>query len=144
MTYTATDYTSKGNVSTRNAELGLEEAKNLRGSLNKITEYFDRRLIGDLTNVSFNFDPYEYDVVYSGLSNIGVSKVSAEIMAYEIMALSKWYDVSYDEILPVVEQGKLTLTKKQLNRLNTTRPRSNQLNVVNAVIDASITNELVD
>ena len=60
------------------------------------------------------------------------------------MALSKWYDVSYDEILPVVEQGKLTLTKKQLNRLNTTRPRSNQLNVVNAVIDASITNELVD
>ena len=145
-TSTATDYTGKGITSSSNdnAERGLSEAKSLRQNLGKVQEYFDNRLLGSLNNFQFSFDPYVYDIINSSLSNSGMSKLSAEILSYEVLALSKWYSVPYDEILPIIKDSKLQLTAEQLTRLNKTRPVTNAINIINSNISNDILKEQVD
>ena len=49
-----------------------------------------------------------------------MSDLSAEILSYEIIALSKMYDVNYDNILPIIKDKKITITRYQLKKLNET------------------------
>ena len=144
---TATDYSSVGYdtlTSTNTSNVGISEAKSLRENLGKVQEYFDNRLLGSLNNFQFSFDPYVYDIINSSLSNSGMSKLSAEILSYEVLALSKWYSVPYDEILPIIKDSKLQLTAEQLIRLNKTRPVTNAINIINSNISNDILKEQVD
>ena len=70
--------------------------------------------------------------------------MAAEVFAYEILALSKWYNEKYDKILPAVVSGKLTLTTDMLARLNFTRPSNNKLGVTSNIPTAGILKEQVD
>tara|TARA_B100000029_G_C17221550_1_gene831912 strand:- start:26 stop:451 length:426 start_codon:yes stop_codon:yes gene_type:complete len=129
---------------TKNKLIGIQDAINLRKRLGKETEYFDQRLLGKEVNPYFQFNPQEYDLIYGELITNGVSKLSAEIFAYEILALSKWYDEPYDKILPEVINGKLTLDNDMLKRLNYTRPSNNKLSVASNNYKNDILKELVD
>ena len=142
----ATDYSGTGILSTSNdnAELGVDNAKDLRTNLGKISDYFDKRLTGSLSTFSFNFNSQHYDIIFCSLTNSGVSDLSAEILSYEIIALSKMYDVSYDNILPIIKDKKITITRYQLKKLNETRPAINNLNIVNSDISKDILKERVD
>ena len=142
----ATDYSGTGILSTSNdnAELGVDNAKDLRTNLGKISDYFDKRLTGSLSTFSFNFNSQHYDIIFCSLTNSGMSDLSAEILSYEIIALSKMYDVNYDNILPIIKDKKITITRYQLKKLNETRPAINNLNIVNSDISKDILKERVD
>ena len=105
-----------------NSSLGVQDAIELRRRLGVVKEYFDQRLLGNTVTPYFQFNPQEYDLIYGELLSNNMSKLSAEVFAYEILALSKWYNEGYDKILPAVVSGKLTLNVEMLNRLNFTRP----------------------
>ena len=107
-------------------------------------EYFDQRLLGNTVTPYFQFNPQEYDLIYGELTSRNVSKLAAEVFAYEILALSKWYDQKYDKILPAVISGKLTLTTDMLARLNFTRPSNNKLGVTSNIPTSGILKEQVD
>ena len=93
--------TSQATISTydKNSSLGVQNAINLRRRLGKLTDFFDQRLLGDEYTPRFQFNAQEYDLIYGELLSNNVSKLSAEILAYEVLALSKWYNESYDKIL---------------------------------------------
>ena len=74
----------------------------------------------------------------------GISKLSAEILAYEVLALSKWYNESYDKILPFIVDGKLTINNDMLKRLNYTRPSNNKLGITINTPTKDLQKELVD
>ena len=146
-TNSATDYSGSGyteTTSSNNAQLGYEKAKNIRDSLGESDTYFDQKLLGEIATVSFSFNPQIYDIVYGQLESSGTSSISSQILAYEIMALSKLYDTEYDKILPLIKNSSITITKNQLTRLNQTRPNTNALNIINSDISKDILKERVD
>ncbi len=128
----------------KNSSLGVQDAIELRRRLGVVKEYFDQRLLGNTTTPYFQFNPQEYDLIYGQLLSNNVSKLSAEVFAYEILALSKWYNEGYDKILPAVVSGKLTLTIDMLRRLNFTRPANNKLGVTSNIPTAEMLKEQVD
>ena len=128
----------------KNSSLGVQNAIELRRRLGKVKEYFDQRLLGNAVTPYFQFNPQEYDLIYGELLSNNVSKLAAEVFAYEILALSKWYDQKYDKILPAVISGKLTLTTDMLARLNFTRPSNNKLGVTSNIPTSGILKEQVD
>ena len=127
-----------------NSSLGVQDAIELRRRLGVVKEYFDQRLLGDTVTPYFQFNPQEYDLIYGELLSNNMSKLSAEVFAYEILALSKWYNEGYDNILPAVVSGKLTLNVEMLNRLNFTRPPNNKLGVTSNIPTLGILKEQVD
>tara|TARA_B000000532_G_scaffold201684_1_gene168411 strand:- start:62 stop:541 length:480 start_codon:yes stop_codon:yes gene_type:complete len=144
---TATDYSSVGYdtlTSTNTSNVGISEAKSLRENLGKVQDYFDNRLTTGTINFNFSFDPQTYDVIYGNLTSAGVSTVSAEILSYEVIALSKMYDVGYTDILPIVKNSKIVITKDQIKKLNETRPSTNNLNIINTNVSNDILKEQVD
>jgi len=128
----------------KNSSLGVQDAIELRRRLGKVKEYFDQRLLGNAVTPYFQFNPQEYDLIYGELLSNNISKLAAEVFAYEILALSKWYNEGYDKILPLVVDGKLTLTTDMLTRLNFTRPPNNKLGVTSNKPTAGILKEQVD
>ena len=128
----------------KNSSLGVQDAIELRRRLGKVKEYFDQRLLGNTVTPYFQFNPQEYDLIYGELLSNNVSKLAAEVFAYEILALSKWYNEGYDKILPSVVSGKLTLTNDILKRLNFTRPSNNKLGVTSNIPTAEMLKEQVD
>jgi hypothetical protein len=128
----------------KNSSLGVQNAINLRRRLGKLTEFFDQRLLGDEYTPRFQFNAQEYDLIYGELLSNNVSKLSAEIIAYEVLALSKWYNESYDKILPFVLDGKLTINNDMLKRLNYTRPSNNKLGITINTPTKDLQKELVD
>ena len=128
----------------KNSSLGVQNAIELRRRLGVVKEYFDQRLLGETVTPYFQFNPQEYDLIYGELLSNNVSKLAAEVFAYEILALSKWYNEGYDKILPAVVSGKLTLTTDMLARLNFTRPSNNKLGVTSNIPTAGILKEQVD
>ena len=126
------------------SSLGVQDAIELRRRLGVVKEYFDQRLLGNTVTPYFQFNPQEYDLIYGELLSNNMSKLSAEVFAYEILALSKWYDEKYDKILPAVVSGKLTLTTDMLARLNFTRPSNNKLGVTSNIPTSGILKEQVD
>ena len=127
-----------------NSSLGVQDAIELRRRLGVVKEYFDQRLLGNTVTPYFQFNPQEYDLIYGELLSNNMSKLSAEVFAYEILALSKWYNEGYDKILPAVVRGKLTLTTDMLARLNFTRPSNNKLGVTSNIPTTGILKEQVD
>ena len=113
----------------KNSSLGVQDAIELRRRLGVVKEQFDQRLLGNSITPYFQFNPQEYDLIYGELLSNNVSKLAAEVFAYEILALSKWYNEGYDKILPAVVSGKLTLSNDILKRLNFTRPANNKLGI---------------
>ena len=75
----------------KNASIGIQDAIDLRRRQGIVSEYFDQRLLGGDVTPYFQFNPELYDTVLCELLSNDVSKLSAEILAYEILALSKWY-----------------------------------------------------
>ena len=138
--------TSQATISTydKNSSLGVQNAINLRRRLGKLTDFFDQRLLGDEYTPRFQFNPQEYDLIYGELLSNNVSKLSAEILAYEVLALSKWYNESYDKILPFIVDGKLTINNDMLKRLNYTRPSNNKLGITTNTPTKDLQKELVD
>lgn len=135
---------SASTTTDKNSSLGVQDAIELRRRLGKVKEYFDQRLLGNTITPYFQFNPQEYDLIYGELLSNNVSKLAAEVFAYEILALSKWYNEKYDKILPAVVSGKLTLTTDMLARLNFTRPSNNKLGVTSNIPTAGILKEQVD
>ena len=128
----------------KNSSLGVQDAIELRRRLGKVKEYFDQRLLGNEVTPYFQFNPQEYDLIYGELLSNNVSKLAAEVFAYEILALSKLYNEGYDKILPSVVNGKMTLTSDMLTRLNFTRPPNNKLGVTSNKPTAGLLKEQVD
>lgn len=149
-TSSAIDYTStstiidKTGTATANATIGITEATSLRKSLGKTPDYFDERLLGKKLNIQFQFNPAEYDIVYANIVSTGASETTAKILAYEVLALSKFYNEPYDKILPLVSANSLNITKLKVDRLNFTRPNTNQLSIINSDINLEINKEQVD
>ena len=129
---------------TKNASIGIQDAIDLRRRQGIVSENFDKRLLGQDVNPYFQFNSSLYDLIFGELVSNNVSTLSAEILAYEILALSKWYNEPYDKILPIVVNGYLTLDVSLLTRLNYTRPSNNKLGIVTNVIPKSVSKELVD
>ena len=128
----------------KNSSLGVQNAIELRRRLGVVKEYFDQRLLGETVTPYFQFNPQEYDLIYGELLSNNVSKLAAEVFAYEILALSKWYNEGYDKILPAVVSGKLTLTTDMLARLNFTRPSNNKLGITSNIPASEMLKEQVD
>jgi len=128
----------------KNSSLGVQNAIELRRRLGVVKEYFDQRLLGETVTPYFQFNPQEYDLIYGELLSNNVSKLAAEVFAYEILALSKWYNEGYDKILPAVVSGKLTLTTDMLARLNFTRPSNNKLGITSNIPAPEMLKEQVD
>jgi hypothetical protein len=128
----------------KNSSLGVQDAIELRRRLGVVKEYFDQRLLGNSITPYFQFNPQEYDLIYGELLSNNVSKLAAEVFAYEILALSKWYNEGYDTILPAVVSGKLTLTNDILKRLNFTRPSNNKLGITSNKPTSEMLKEQVD
>ena len=128
----------------KNSSLGVQDAIELRRRLGVVKEYFDQRLLGNSITPYFQFNPQEYDLIYGELLSNNVSKLAAEVFAYEILALSKWYNEGYDKILPAVVSGKLTLTNDILKRLNFTRPSNNKLGITSNKPTSEMLKEQVD
>ena len=128
----------------KNSSLGVQNAIELRRRLGVVIEYFDQRLLGETVTPYFQFNPQEYDLIYGELLSNNVSKLAAEVFAYEILALSKWYNEGYDKILPAVVSGKLTLTTDMLARLNFTRPSNNKLGITSNIPAPEMLKEQVD
>tara|TARA_B100000949_G_scaffold218544_1_gene217029 strand:- start:530 stop:997 length:468 start_codon:yes stop_codon:yes gene_type:complete len=143
---TTSTNTSQATTSTydKNSSLGIQNAIDLRRRLGKLTDFFDRRLLGDEYTPRFQFNAQEYDLIYGELLSTNVSKLSAEILAYEVLALSKWYNEPYDKILPFVFDGKLTINNDMLKRLNYTRPSNNKLGITINTPTKDLQKELVD
>ena len=128
----------------KNSSLGVQDAIELRRRLGVVKEHFDQRLLGNAFTPYFQFNPQEYDLIYGELLSNNVSKLAAEVFAYEILALSKWYNEGYDKILPAVVSGKLTLTNDILKRLNFTRPSNNKLGITSNKPTSEMLKEQVD
>ena len=128
----------------KNSSLGVQDAIELRRRLGVVKEYFDQRLLGNSITPYFQFNPQEYDLIYGELLSNNVSKLAAEVFAYEILALSKWYNEGYDKVLPAVVSGKLTLTNDILKRLNFTRPSNNKLGITSNKPTSEMLKEQVD
>jgi hypothetical protein len=141
---TAVSVSTTASTHDKNSSLGVNDAIELRRRLGVITEYFDQRLLGNAVTPYFQFNPQEYDLIYGELLSHNVSKLAAEVFAYEILALSKWYNEGYDKILPSVVSGKMTLTNDILKRLNFTRPPNNKLGVTSNKPTAGLLKEQVD
>ena len=131
-------------TSDKNSSLGVQGAIELRRRLGVVKEYFDQQLLGNAFTPYFQFNPQEYDLIYGELLSKNVSKLSAEVFAYEILALAKWYNEGYDKILPAVVSGKLTLTNDILKRLNFTRPSNNKLGITSNKPTSEMLKEQVD
>ena len=128
----------------KNASIGIQDAIDLRRRQGIVSEYFDQRLLGGDVTPYFQFNPELYDTVLCELLSNDVSKLSAEILAYEILALSKWYQEPYDKILPIIVDSKFTLNKKLLTRLNYTRPSNNKLGIRSNTIPKNVSKDLID
>ena len=141
---TATTSTTSASSSDAVSSSSLDEAKRLRSSLGADSVYFDQKLIGLKGNIYSEFNPSQYDVIMANIQSSGVSLQSAKILAYEVLALANYYNDPYDKFLPLIEAGKISVTQDKLEKLNITRPSTNQLNLINSNIDAEINKEQVD
>ena len=127
-----------------NSSSSLDEAKRLRSSLGVDSVYFDQKLIGLKGNIYSEFNPSQYDAIMANIQSSGVSLESAKILAYEVLALANYYNEPYDKYLPLISSGAISVTKDKVEKLNTTRPSTNQLNLINSEINSEINKEQVD
>ena len=80
----------------------------------------------------------------ANIQSSGVSLESAKILAYEVLALANYYNEPYDKYLPLILSGAISVTKDKIEKLNITRPSTNQLNLINSEINSEINKEQVD
>ena len=79
-------------ASTTSANTGLDRAQEIRATLGENSTEFDSRLIGDLASATFDFLPTEHDIVVGELQGAGISKLASKTLAFEILALAKYYN----------------------------------------------------
>jgi len=131
-------------ASTISANTGLSRAQEIRATLGDDLVEFDSRLIGDLTSATFDFLPTEHDIVVGELQGAGISKLASKTLAFEILALAKYYNKKYDEFLPLIDVNGLDLTDDIITTLNTTRASNNQLGRQNVSINEYVSRQVVD
>jgi hypothetical protein len=131
-------------ASTISANTGLSRAQEIRATLGDDSVEFDSRLIGDLTSATFDFLPTEHDIVVGELQGAGISKLASKTLAFEILALAKYYNKKYDEFLPLIDVNGLDLTNEIISTLNTTRASNNQLGRQNVSINEYVSRQVVD
>jgi hypothetical protein len=131
-------------ASTISANTGLSRAQEIRATLGDDSVEFDSRLIGDLTSATFDFLPTEHDIVVGELQGAGISKLASKTLAFEILALAKYYNKKYDEFLPLIDVNGLDLTDDIITTLNTTRASNNQLGRQNVSINEYVSRQVVD
>ncbi len=131
-------------ASTISANTGLSRAQEIRATLGDDSVEFDSRLIGDLASATFDFLPTEHDIVVGELQGAGISKLASKTLAFEILALAKYYNKKYDEFLPLIDVNGLDLTNEIISTLNTTRASNNQLGRQNVSINEYVSRQVVD
>ena len=131
-------------ASTTSANTGLSRAQEIRATLGDDSVEFDSRLIGDLASATFDFLPTEHDIVDGELQSAGISKLASKTLAFEILALAKYYNKKYDEFLPLIDVNGLDLTNEIISTLNTTRASNNQLGRQNVSINEYVSRQVVD
>ena len=131
-------------ASTTSTNTGLSRAQEIRATLGEDSAEFDSRLIGDLKSATFDFLPTEHDVVVGELQNAGISKLASKTLAFEILALAKYYNKKYDEFLPLIDVNGLDLTDDIISTLNTTRASNNQLGRQNVSINEHVSRQVID
>jgi hypothetical protein len=131
-------------ASTISANTGLSRAQEIRATLGDDSVEFDSRLIGDLASATFDFLPTEHDIVVGELQGAGISKLASKTLAFEILALAKYYNKKYDEFLPLIDVNGLDLTDDIITTLNTTRASNNQLGRQNVSINEYVSRQVVD
>ena len=131
-------------ASTTSANTGLSRAQEIRATLGKDSTEFDSRLIGDLASATFDFLPTEHDIVVGELQGAGISTLASKTLAFEILALAKYYDKKYDEFLPLIDVNGLDLTDEIISTLNTTRASNNQLGRQNVSTNEYVSRQVID
>jgi hypothetical protein len=131
-------------ASTTSANTGLKRAQEVRATLGEDSTEFDSRLIGDLASATFDFLPTEHDIVVGELQGAGISKLASKTLAFEILALAKYYDKKYDEFLPLIDVNGLDLTDEIISTLNTTRASNNQLGRQSVLINEHVSRQVID
>ena len=131
-------------TSTTSENTGLNRAQEIRATLGEDSVEFDSRLIGNLASATFDFLPTEHDIVVGELQSTGISKLASKTLAFEILALAKYYNKKYDEFLPLIDVNGLDLTNEIISTLNTTRASNNQLGRQNVSINEYVSRQVVD
>ena len=131
-------------ASTTSTNTGIDKAQEVRATLGANPAEFDSRLIGDLASATFDFLPTEHDIVVGELQGAGISKLASKTLAFEILALAKYYDKKYDEFLPLIDVNGLDLTDEIISTLNTTRASNNQLGRQSVSINEHVSRQVID
>jgi hypothetical protein len=131
-------------ASTTSTNTGIDKALEVRATLGADPTDFDSRLIGDLASATFDFLPTEHDIVVGELQGAGISKLASKTLAFEILALAKYYDKKYDEFLPLIDVNGLDLTDEIISTLNTTRASNNQLGRQSVSINEHVSRQVID
>ena len=131
-------------ASTTSTNTGIDKAQEVRATLGANPAEFDSRLIGDLASATFDFLPTEHDIVVGELQGAGISKLVSKTLAFEILALAKYYNKKYDEFLPLIDVNGLDLTDEIISTLNTTRASNNQLGRQSVSINEHVSRQVID